>query len=143
MRGLLDVNVLLALFDGDHAFHERAHEWIGNNPKWASCPLTENGLVRIMAHPNYHPVKRHAVSEVIRALGIFADGTEHAFWADDRTLRDSSHVDAVRILGPRTITDVYLLALATHQKGRLVTFDEGINLSAVPGAKAANLCVIP
>ena len=29
MRALLDINVLLALFDKDHVFHERAHHWFG------------------------------------------------------------------------------------------------------------------
>lgn len=142
MRNLLDVNILLALFDGDHAFHERAHHWFGRHPQWASCPLTENGLIRIMANPNYHPVRQHSVLEVISALKVFAGGTNHEFWPDDLTLRDPGSVDAGRILGSRALTDIYLLALACRRKGRLVTFDAGINLSAVPDAKPENLCVI-
>jgi uncharacterized protein len=54
-RSLLDVNVLVALFDPDHAYHEAAHQWFARHRAqgWATCPLTENGLVRVMSHPAY------------------------------------------------------------------------------------------
>ena len=44
-----------ALLDPDRTFHDRAHEWWASNMKrgWASCPLTENGVVRIMANAGY------------------------------------------------------------------------------------------
>lgn len=142
MRSLLDVNVLLALFDADHAFHERAHGWYGQNTAWASCPNSENGLIRIMSNPNYHPVERHSPSEVISALQSFSKNSDHEFWADSLSLRDASCVDAGKILGSRVLTDIYLLALACRNGGRLVTFDEGINLTAVVGAKPENLHVI-
>lgn len=54
MRHLLDINVLIALMDSSHAFHHRAHLWWGAEGRpWASCPLTENGLIRIMAASSY------------------------------------------------------------------------------------------
>jgi Predicted nucleic acid-binding protein, contains PIN domain len=55
MRSLLDVNLLIALLDPDHVFHERAHAWLSSHaaPGVATCPLTENGLVRILSHPSY------------------------------------------------------------------------------------------
>jgi predicted nucleic acid-binding protein len=37
------------------------------------------------------------------------------------------------------LTDAYLLALAVSRKARLVTFDQGISLEAVPGATEDNL----
>lgn len=48
---LLDVNVLVALFDPGHVHHEPAHEWFAANRSagWATCPLTGNGLVRILS----------------------------------------------------------------------------------------------
>lgn len=53
MRSLPDVNVLIALRDAAHTQHVRAHEWLRASIKdgWASCPLTQNGVVRIMSQP--------------------------------------------------------------------------------------------
>ena len=52
---LLDVNVLIALVDPAHVQHDAAHEWFARqgHKAWATCPLTENGLVRIVGHPRY------------------------------------------------------------------------------------------
>ena len=52
---LLDINVLLALSDPLHIQHEAAHQWFAQEGKksWATCPLTENGFVRIASHPQY------------------------------------------------------------------------------------------
>ena len=62
--------------------------------------------------------------------------------ADDVSLLAGGAADAGRILVPRQVTDVYLLALAVHRKGRLATLDGAIPLSAVPGAQKKHLCVI-
>lgn len=55
MRALLDVNVLIALLDADHSLHERATQWWMRHARngWASCPITQNGCIRIMSHPGY------------------------------------------------------------------------------------------
>ena len=55
MRALLDVNVLIALLDSDHLHHGRARGWLKENIKhgWASCPLTQNGCIRIMSQTGY------------------------------------------------------------------------------------------
>lgn len=144
MRALFDINVLLALFDEDHVFHERAHQWFGLHGSfgWASCPLTENGFVRVRANPSYHPHERRSAAEMVESLRTFASSSDHEFWPDSFSLRDPSALDASIIAGPRQLTDVYLLALAVRHRGRLVTFDEGINLKAVPRAKPENLLVI-
>jgi hypothetical protein len=143
MRALLDVNFIIALLDPDHAFHERAHAWWAANVKrgWASCPLTENGVVRIMSNPNYTGKARFTPADLIGRLRTFAAQSNHEFWPDDLSLRDEKIFVADRIHSSRQLTDLYLLALATKQQGRLVTFDQGIPLSSVRQAKAANLCV--
>lgn len=143
MRALLDINVIIALLDPDHVFHERAHEWWAADPEggWASCPLTENGVVRIMSNPNYSSKTQFAPGELIERLREFAENSDHEFWPDDISLRDAKVFAADRILSSRLITDIYLLALATKHKGRMVTFDQGISLSAVKEAKGINLCV--
>ena len=143
MRALLDVNVIIALFDPDHAFHERAHGWWAANAKrgWASCPLTENGIVRIMSNPGYSQKARFTPDDLIRRLRQFSTQSNHEFWPDEISLRDEKIFVTERIHSSRQLTDLYLLALATKHHGRLVTFDQGILLSAICHAKAMNLCV--
>ena len=50
---LLDVNVLIALFDNKHQHHSIASMWLINHVKsggkWASCPITQNGCLRILS----------------------------------------------------------------------------------------------
>ncbi len=134
MRSLLDVNVLIALLDADHASHAHAREWFNRSARggWASCPLTQNGCVRIMSHPRYpSPV---SVRDGIERLREATASSHHAFWPDDVTLLDERVADAARIHGPRQLTDLYLLALAVRHAGRLVTFDRAIAVSAIRGA---------
>jgi toxin-antitoxin system PIN domain toxin len=134
MRSLLDVNVLIALLDADHTSHEHAREWFSSSARdgWASCPLTQNGCVRIMSHPRYpSPV---SVRDGIERLRDAAASSHHEFWPDDVTLLDERIADAARIHGPRQLTDLYLLALAVRHDGRLVTFDRAIAVSAIRGA---------
>ena len=144
MRALLDINLLIALLDADHVFHERAHAWWAANADrgWASCPLTENGVVRIMCNTGYSRKIRLAPSELIRRLASFAANSDHEFWADDLSLRDKAHFVADRIHGSRQVTDIYLLGLAASHAARLVSFDASIPVSAVPRAKSRNLVVI-
>ena len=47
------------------------------------------------------------------------------------------------LLTGRHITDAYLLALAVKNRGSFVTLDKGIPLSAVQGAQAKHLVVLP
>jgi toxin-antitoxin system PIN domain toxin len=141
---LLDINFLIALLDADHVFHERAHLWWAANADsgWASCPLTENGVVRIMCNRGYSRRIHLVPSELIRLLDSFAAKTDHEFWPDELSLRDKSHFAAERIHGSRQVTDIYLLGLAASRGARLVSFDESIPLSAVPAAKSSNLVVV-
>lgn len=143
MRHLLDINVLIALMDPDHAFHQRAHAWWAAQPRaWASCPLTENGLLRIMAASGYSNNARFTIQDIGQRLAHFANTTDHAFWPDSLTLRDTRHFRFAAMLSSRHLTDLYLLALAVDNQGCLITFDTHIPLSAVPTATTAQLQVI-
>jgi toxin-antitoxin system PIN domain toxin len=144
VRAVLDVNVLIALLDPDHAFHERAHAWWATHQRtgWASCPITENGVVRIMSHTAYSPKTHLAAGELIARLRTFVAHSDHQFWADDLSIRDETALAADRIHGGRQITDLYLLALAVRHRGRLATFDTTIPLSTVPAAKPANMVIV-
>lgn len=142
MRSLLDVNVLIALLDTDHSLHAHAMRWFGDNAGagWASCPITQNGCVRIMSqqgYPNCLPVQA-----VIERLREASSETLHEFWPDDISLLDPRAADSTRIHGPRQLTDTYLLALAVHHHGRFVTFDASVPMEAVMGAKKSNLLIL-
>lgn len=142
MRALLDVNVLIALFDPDHSLHREAHEWFAAHGKagWASCPLTQNGCIRVMSQPRYaNPIPVHAVAERLRQA---AADRHHEFWADDVSLLDERAIDTARIHGPKQLTDVYLLALAVARGGRFVTFDRALPTAAVLNAQKKHLVVI-
>jgi toxin-antitoxin system PIN domain toxin len=131
--------VLIALLDADHVGHPIATDWwaahLGGG--WASCPLTQNGAARVMSAPGYtNPLP---VVEVVAQLGAACRTEHHRFWPDDLSLTDPRVFDATGLLGPKQITDRYLLALCVRRKGRLVTFDRAIRPTAVVGAKASHI----
>jgi toxin-antitoxin system PIN domain toxin len=138
---LLDVNVLVALFDPDHVHHEPAHRWFAESRSagWASCPLTENGVVRILSNPAYSPLAERP-GEIVRRLASFRDSGQHVFWPDDVSVCDA-RLFALTV-GHRQLTDAYLLGLAVKHRGVLATFDRSIPLKAVRAAKADDLVVI-
>lgn len=140
-RALLDVNVLVALFDPDHLHHEPAHRWLAEHRSsgWATCPLTENGVVRVLANPAYSPSAERP-AEIARRLAAFRESGQHAFWPDDVSLCDTGAFNLT--VGYRQLTDTYLLGLAVKHRGRLATFDRSIPLKAVRGARPEDLVVI-
>jgi toxin-antitoxin system PIN domain toxin len=141
---LLDVNVLVALFDPDHVHHEAAHAWFAPSriTGWATCPLTENGFVRVLSNPAYVSEPERPGALLARLRSFCASGG-HVFWPDDVTLRGARTLRAGAALSHATLTDVYLLALAVAHGGRLATFDRRIPVSAVTGAEKAHLELIP
>jgi toxin-antitoxin system PIN domain toxin len=139
MRALLDVNVLIALHDREHVHHERAALWLEAHiaQGWASTPLTQNGLLRIMGQSGYSSPQPLAV-----LTGMLHSATNtrfHTFWSDDISILDTALFLHGHMHSPRQLTDVYLLALAVRHQGRFVTFDQRIPLSAVVGAAPENL----
>jgi toxin-antitoxin system PIN domain toxin len=142
MRALLDVNVLIALLDSDHVHHAQAKAWLKVNIKhgWASCPLTQNGCIRIMSQPGYpNALPAAAVAERLAAATAT---NHHVFWPDAVSMLDAGRIAWSAVLGSRQVTDAYLLALAVQQDGLLVTLDRTVPLKAVLGAKARHLVVI-
>ena len=142
MIALIDINMLIALFDAAHVHHKAAHSWMTRNRSlgWATCPITQNGCVRVMSQPQYPG--RLSVAEIVRRLAVAVAVEEHTFWPDSISLCDSSRFESDRILTPKALTDIYLLGLAQENGGRLVTFDRAIPLAAVSGAKARHLLVL-
>ena len=139
MRALLDVNVLVALLDGGHLHHRTATAWLAAHQRagWASCPLTQNGCIRILSlasYPNPQPP-----GAVAARLAAALSGEQHAFWPDSLSLLAPGRLAWDQVLGSRQVTDAYLLALAVELGGRLVTFDRGISIGVVPGAGKRHL----
>lgn len=142
MRALLDINVLIALHDRDHIHHERAAHWLASNIEhgWASCPLTQNGCLRIMSQPGYSQPQPLAM--LVEMLQRSTTAPFHQFWPDDVSLLDAARFRHAHIHGPSQLTDLYLLALAIRHEGRLVSFDRRIVISAVPEATSDHLVVL-
>ncbi len=128
MVELPDINVLIALFDPRHVHHDPAQEWFAtvSADGWATCPLTENGFLRILSNPNYANL-RLTVSEVTAGLRLLfaAYPDSHHFWADDISLCDTTLFDLNEVQGYRQLTDLYLLGLCQQREAALVTFDGG------------------
>ena len=138
MTFLLDVNVLIALIDPGHVAHDDAHAWFDATGRtaWATCPITENGVVRIAGNPKYPncPASPAIVLSIVRRLTSLPG---HVFWPDDVSLVDDEAVDPSRVLTPGQVTDTYLLALAKQHGGQLATFDRRLSTAAVKGGKSA------
>jgi uncharacterized protein len=143
MRALLDVNVLVALFDPTHLHHEAAHRWFSaeSGAGWASCPMTENGFVRVISHAAY-PGNRATARDALARLLAFQRASPWQFWPDDISLVGEGVLVEERPVAHHQLTDLYLLALAVHHDGRLVSFDRKISLASVEGADARRLVVI-
>lgn len=142
MRALLDVNLLIALLDEAHIHHRLAMQWAENNIQhgWASCPITQNGCIRIMSQPNYPGAITAGL--VAERLAESAENTDHQFWPDEVSLLEKNALNWNRVLGHRQVTDAYLLALAVKNNGRLATLDQRISPEVAPNATAENLIVI-
>lgn len=142
MIALLDVNVLIALCDPEHNFHETTKAWMLENSQlgWATCPLTQNGCIRIVSQPSYQ--FKIPLLEAIQTLLTICSSKHHHFWPDDVSLLDTTRFDHSKIHGPRQLTDLYLLGLAVKHQGRFVTLDGAIALSSVKAAKKQHLVVL-
>jgi toxin-antitoxin system PIN domain toxin len=139
---LLDVNFLIALIDGDHQFHASAHQWFDLNRAggWATCPLTENGCIRILSKPGY-PFPGLTADRIREILTELTRLEGYRFWTDSVSILEPGLFQLAGA-GPRHLTDIYLLGLAVRQGGKLVTFDRSIRWQAVNGGTTDNLEVL-
>jgi uncharacterized protein len=139
---LLDINMLIALFDAAHVHHGNAHAWLEKNQSlgWATCPITQNGCIRVMSQPQYPG--RLPVREIARRVAAAVEAGEHAFWSDSISICDSRRFKLDHLLTSKALTDVYLLGLAKKRGGRLVTFDRTISPTVVTGAQAKHLLIL-
>jgi hypothetical protein len=140
---LLDLNILTALLWPSHEHHGAAHRWFAarGNARWATCPLTQLGFVRIVSNAAFSP---DALSPV-QALTLLAENLTHGgheFWTDSLQVPPAVKPMEPRLQGYRQLTDTYLLALASRRKGILATFDRGLRTLAGEVAGSA-LEIVP
>ncbi len=143
MTFLLDVNVLVSLFDSAHVNHDSAHAWFGRagSSSWATCPITENGFIRVLSSPAY-PTVLATPTEIVERLARFCALPGHVFWSDDFSLTTALDADTrARLLGCQQVTDYYLAALAAKRVGRLATFDGSLarSVAGTPLERALQL----
>jgi len=124
---LLDVNVLIALMWPTHEGHKQVRPWFHRNSGegWATCPFTQAAFVRIVSNPAFFP---DAVDpqEAVNILEVNLKDPRHRFWTDDVSFLKAVQPFSKRLVGHKQVTDAYLLGLALHKKGKLVSLDRGI-----------------
>jgi len=124
---LLDVSVLIPLFWAGHPQHENAREWFVHhaNEGWATCPVTQAGFVRLVSNPIFSK-SATTVAEAAKLLAENLGHPKHIYWPADISYLEATEHFLGRITGYRQSTDAYLIGLAIHRRGRLVTMDRGI-----------------
>jgi len=137
---LLDVNTLIALADPLHVHHEKVTRWFAERHRdgWATCPLTENGFIRIVGHPQY-PEGPGTADTARRLLNALRAQAGHQFWSDAVSLCDTTRFRTLP--GTRDLTDFYLLALALEHEARFATLDRRFDPATLPGGAAAYLLI--
>lgn len=137
MIHLLDINVLIALCDPAHPHSSAARSFLTSGltrDGWATCPLVENGFLRIFGARKYPggPGSPHAARTVL--VRLLATGG-HQFWPEDLSLTDVLTFPGLPV--SEDLTDFYLLGLAVKHGGRFATFDAGLDASLIPGGPSA------
>jgi toxin-antitoxin system PIN domain toxin len=132
---LLDVNVLVALMWPTHEFHARAQEWFARRAShgWATCPFTEAAFVRIVSNPAFSP-DALTPQEALALLRANLRPPYHRFWSEDISFSEAVDPFQNKFFGYQQVSDVYLLGLALHKKGKLATLDRGILGLLPPGS---------
>jgi toxin-antitoxin system PIN domain toxin len=135
---LLDVNLLIALCDDHHTHHDAASAWFESEKvrRWATCPLTQNGFVRITSKSNY-PGGHGTVSEQLKTLAELCRLPHHVFWPDEISLLRTQIWTGIDLVNPSHLTDLYLLALAVERGGKLATLDRRIPAHFIRGGNQA------
>ena len=134
---LLDTNVLIALASETHVHHAKTQDWFARKGSrgWATCPITQARFVRIMSNPGMSPYALppdHAAS----MLHSNMQHPHHHHWPDEITFPEALDLLGVHLRGHRQVTDIYLMALAAHKKGRLATLDSSIPLIAAENRRS-------
>jgi hypothetical protein len=129
-RFLLDVNILVALFDPAHSHHRIVARWFSSpGLRWGVCAFTEAGFLRIATSTTAGRYTLKGAADIVRS---FSNDPNFTYWpirSSWTSLTESFHG---RLYGHQQITDAYLLGLAIEEDGILVTLDKAIRSMAGP-----------
>ncbi|MEI6322452.1 MAG: TA system VapC family ribonuclease toxin [bacterium] len=141
---LLDVNVLVALFDQAHIHHVAAHAWFEKvgETGWNSCPITENGFLRILSHSGYPNSPTPIIDLAERLEELKKSAQNYEFWNDDYSSSRWIVEKRPQVRSTQS-TDAYLLNLCHRKKGILATFDQRIKPALIGEATPSLLEYIP
>ena len=115
---LADVNLLVALVVTTHVHHRPAITWFDrSDANLAVCPITEGTLLRFLLREGISAADAMTTLDALRAQPW------HRFWPDAIPYVADQ---LVGVIGHRQVTDAYLVALARHSGGKVVTFDKGL-----------------
>lgn len=127
---LLDVNVLVALALDTHVHHHAAHRALAGMKSWATCPMTEAGVMRVLLTPAVTG-RAFAADEIMAFLaGIRTDG-RFRFIVDEVSW-SAMLLDTSVLVGRQQVTDLHLLQLAATNDAVLATFDGSLHRSIAP-----------
>ena len=142
MKLLFDVNTLLARFDTKHVHHKRVSTYLDSqrDVRIHTCPITENGFLRIFSHPSY-PSGPGNMPDAFDQLGRIRSIPGHTFVHDNLSLCDHGSFPDIPAASPKQLTDLYLLALAVRHRIRFATLDGKIPAHLIPGGSDACLII--
>lgn len=143
MIALLDANVLIAIIDTRHTNHALAESRFLKHRAngWATCPLTESAVLRIMGHPRY-PEGPGSVSMIETLLADLIAKPGHRFWPDDISLLTCDVVRRPLAFSSKHLIDTYLLALAVVRGAKLATLDHDLQTQHVVGGVDAVVRIV-
>jgi uncharacterized protein len=117
MTTLLDGNVLVALVVEDHVHHELARSWFSPRKRFATCPITQGTLLRLLVRAGV------PAGDATTVLGELTRQRRHEFWPDTLSYEQ---VATDKVIGHRQVTDAYLAQLTRSHSARLATLDAGL-----------------
>ncbi len=129
---LIDVNVLIALFDSAHEFHKISTSWASKiNFSIVICPIVENGFIRICTHEKY-PNGSSSFNDCLSFLKSIRSLKKSSFISDSFSFsNESSDFPKELPIPSKHITDLYLLHLAKLEDCYFATFDKSIPKSLI------------
>ncbi len=121
---LLDVNALIALAWPNHQFHGAVTQRLERRtaPRWASCALTQLGLVRLSSNPSVVGVRK-SPSQALDLLSRLTADARHVYLTTLPSLPESAR-HFQRLIGHQQVTDAYLVAIAEANDAMLLTLDQ-------------------